>query len=108
MQPYNTQTVFNPGTAQGPWNGFASNVNQESILRNQFFALQRGANQACYIPPKNSDMYEANVPYTNAMAEQPFPSLFEKPQFEAFNPCLQNLGVNLFDNCTRQQLKEVA
>ncbi len=108
MMPYNVQTVFNPGTAQGPWNGFASNVNQESILRNQFFALQRGAHQACYIPPKNSDMYEAYVPYTNATTEQPFPSLFEKPEFEAFNPSLKNLGVNFFDNCTRQQLKEVA
>jgi hypothetical protein len=105
MLPYSVETVFNPGTAQGPWNGFASRINEESKLRNQFFALQRGAHQASYVPSKNSDMYTANVPATEATMLQPFPSLFEKPTFETFNPCPQNLGINLFDNCTRQQLK---
>lgn len=107
MPTYNVGSTFNPGTAQAPWSGFASNINDESRLRNQFYALQRGAGQACYIPPKNSDMYEAHV-FTNGQElTQPFPSLFDKQQFEAFDPCPIGNGINFFDNCTRQQIKEI-
>lgn len=105
-EPYNVATTFNPGTAQAPWNGFASNINEESKLRNQFFALQRGANQAVYIPPSNSDMYEANVPVTNHV-EIPFPYLIPNNTFDLFNPCPLNNGINLFDNCTRHQIREI-
>lgn len=37
---YNIENVFNPGSS-APWSGFAQNINTESILRNQIFALQR-------------------------------------------------------------------
>ena len=104
---YNISQTFNPGSAQAPWGGFAANINEESMLRNQFFALQRGAGQACYIPAKASDMYVANVPRTAEQMIQPFPDLFVKPKFESFNPCLKNTGGNLFENFTRQQLKEI-
>jgi hypothetical protein len=104
---YSIANTFNPGSAQAPWGGFAENINDESRLRNQFFALQRGAGQACYIPAKSSDMYVANVPRTAEQVIQPFPDLFNKPQFDPFNPCLQNTGDNFFENCTRQQTKEV-
>lgn len=103
---YNTQTTFNPGNAAGPWSGFASCINDESTLRNQFFALQRGAGQACYIPPKNSDMYEAHVPITNRVV-QPFPDLFEKQVFEKFNPSHENMGSEFFNNHSRCQLKDI-
>lgn len=104
---YNIGTTFNPGTAQGPWSGFACNINDESKLRNQFFALQRGAGQAAYIPSKNSDMYEHTIPQSANQQQQPFPSLFEKQTFEEFNPCPTGNGKNFFENCTRQQIKEI-
>jgi hypothetical protein len=103
---YNIETTFNPGNAQGPWSGFASNVNNESRLRNQFFALQRGAEQSYYIPPTNSDMYQVHIPKTES--QQPFPDLFTKIKFDNFNPCPTDLGNNFFENCTRQQIKELA
>lgn len=103
---YDIERTFNPGTAQGPWSGFATNVNNESRLRNQFFALQKGAGQASYIPAKNSDMYKVSVPKTTD--EQPFPGLFTKFTFEEFNPCPKDLGTSFFDNSTRQQIKELA
>jgi hypothetical protein len=106
MPAYDIKSTFNPGNAQGPWSGFASNVNNESRLRNQFFALQRGAEQSYYIPPKNSDMYEVRIPQTES--QQPFPDLFTKFKFDDFNPCPTTLGNNFFENCTRQQLKEIA
>jgi len=106
MPAYDIATMFNPGTAQAPWAGFASNINNESRLRNQFFALQKGAGQGTYIPSKNSDLYEVEIPVT--ASQQPFPGLFTKDTFEEFNPCHKDLGVNFFENCTRQQIKDLA
>jgi hypothetical protein len=108
LPTYNISNTFNPGNAQAaaPWGGFATNINDESRLRNQFFALQRGAVQSCYVPPRYSDMYEVQIP-VNETILQPFPSLFEKTTFDAFDPCPKNNGINLFDNFTRQQIKEL-
>ena len=40
VQPtFNPHKVFNPGNTTSPWSGFASNVNTESELRNQIYAL---------------------------------------------------------------------
>jgi hypothetical protein len=105
---YNVEQTFNPGSAQAPWSGFANNVNKESQLRNQFFALQRGAGQGVYIPSKDSDMYESKMkPTMDTALQQKFPYLFEKQSFEEFHPCPENIGLNMFDNCTRQQVKEI-
>ena len=104
MPNYNLETTFNPGTAQSPWSGFASNVNKESQLRNQFFALQK-ADQAAYIPPTTSDMYKVEV--TGRPVNQPFPDLFTTQTFSPFNPNTCNLGGNLFNNCIRQQIKNI-
>jgi len=104
---YDIETTFNPGSAQAPWSGFAANINNESRLRNQFYALQNGAGQSCYIPFKNSELY--NPPVIAATAnQQPFPDLFKNQPFEEFNPCPKGLGLNFFENCTRQQIKELA
>jgi hypothetical protein len=104
---YDSETTFNPGSAQAPWSGFASNINKESILRNQFFALQKGAGQSCYIPSLNSELYNKTNFYSTNVS-QPFPDLFTKPTFEEFNPSPKSLGVNFFENCTRQQIKEIS
>jgi len=99
---YNTSQVFNPGNAQAPWSGFAVNVNTESKLRNQFFALQN-CEQAEFVPSSNSSLF---VPYkpTQTNEQQPFPDLFEKPDFEPFNPNTLNLGGRILNNSTRVQL----
>lgn len=101
---YNVGTTFNPGSAQSPWSGFASNINKESQLRNQFFALQK-CEQPNYVPSSTSDMYQVQV--SGRQEQQPFPGLFTEPELSPFNPNVCNLGGNIFDNCTRQQLKNV-
>jgi len=102
---YNTATTFTPGVERNaPWSGFATNVNLESSLRNQFFALQK-CEQSNYVPGSNSDMYSVTVSGRNV--EQPFPELFSTPQMESFNPNTCNIGRNIFDNCTRQQVKDL-
>jgi len=101
--PYSTSGVFNPGNATAPWNGFSNNVNLESQLRNQIFALQKG-DQSVYVPQSNSDLYETRVDYTPQ--KQTHPLLFDKPDLASFNPNTQNIGTNLFNNHTRYQLKD--
>ncbi len=101
---FNVGKTFNPGNAQGPWSGFASNVDVETILRNQAFALQKG-DQATYVPESHSDLYVNTITEENDLKNQPFPGLFDEQRFAQFNPNNFDLGQNVFNNYTRQQLK---
>jgi hypothetical protein len=106
QQPiYNTNEVFNPGNAQAPWSGFATNINLESELRNQVFSLQ-SCSQSVYVPSTESDLYKFQFKQKNNV-QQPFPGLFQKEHFNSFNPNPENIGNGLFQNCTRQQIKEL-
>jgi hypothetical protein len=108
QQPvYNIGQVFNPGNAMAPWSGYATNVNVESELRNQIYALQ-SCSQATYVPSSNSDLYAYSFkPSNKTPADQPFPGLFQKDYFSPFNPNPENIGQSMFENCTRQQLKDL-
>lgn len=101
---YNTRRVFNPGSAMAPWSGFASNVNTESRLHNQFFALQK-CDQGIYIPSTTSDLYQAHVTPQNV--QQPFPGLFKKQQLEPFNPDPCRLATHMFNNSTREAVRSL-
>lgn len=107
MPVYNTDKVFNPGNTQSPWSGFASNINKESELRNQIFALQK-CSQSVYVPSSQSDLYKYQfTPTKSANQAQPYPELFKPETFQQFNPNPENLGGNIFNNCTRQQVKDL-
>lgn len=104
---YNVSAVFNPGTSQAPWAGFANNVNTESLLRNQFFAIQN-CEQSQYIPSSTSDLYHLDsVPMSSNNLPNKFRHLQREEKFEPFNPNPCNLGSGLFMNHTRQQLKDL-
>ena len=103
-KPHSVSETFNPGSAKGPWSGFSSNINNESVLRNQFFALQN-CEKSVYVPSSTSDMYEVNIGGRNEI--QPFTDLFIKPDLGSFNPNIYNVGNNFFANNTRQQMKDV-
>ena len=97
---YSVRNDFNPGNDKAPYNGFASQINTESKLRNQFFALQNcDANE--YIPGSDSDLYNNKIAPENPAIVQKFPYLFEKPMFNSFDPNSCNLGNNFFNNNTR-------
>ena len=98
---YSVGNVFNPGNTQSPWSGFASNINDESSLRGQFFALQK-CEQKEYVPSTKSDMY--HVTAVGRQERQQFPGLFQEQQFAPFNPNTCDLGKDLFNNSTRTQL----
>jgi hypothetical protein len=103
---YNTESIFNPGSS-APWSGFTSNINNESILRNQVFAIQE-CSQATYVPGSKSDLYQVHWKQQKNI-QQPFPDLFKKEDFAPIdpNPNKELIGFAMFNNSTRQQNKDL-
>lgn len=103
---FDVKTNFNPGSAQGPWEGFATRINDESVLRNQIFALQNCA-KAAYVPSSTSDLYNVSVGGRNEV--QTHPGLFTEQEMAPFNPNPYHakVGHNMFYNSTRDQIKNV-
>jgi hypothetical protein len=106
--PHNEQ-VFAPIQSRGPPAYFLASVDTESTLRNQFFALQHGADQATYIPSSTSDLYRTHVPIQSHPDPQPFPSLFRTvPLNTTTNQYIdqsQYIGKDTFNNCTQTQMR---
>jgi hypothetical protein len=107
---FNPHTVFNPGNTHSPWSGFASNINTESELRNQIYALQK-CSQAVYIPNSNSDLYTYS--FKPNMREgsnyNQHNLLFKQYNFDSFNPNPNSnvVGAYMFSNPTRAQIKDL-
>jgi hypothetical protein len=107
VQPtFNPHKVFNPGNTTSPWSGFASNVNTESELRNQIYALQK-CSQSVYVPSSKSDLY--NYGFTPKPTPQSHSLLFEKDSFSQFNPNpdSKTVGSEMFFNSTRVQVRDM-
>lgn len=105
---FTPESIYNPGNDSGPWSGYASNINHESELRSQIFALQ-SCSQATYVPSSNSSLYKVNWQNNNKPA-QPFPDLFKNEKFCPTNPNPhpETIGHALFNNATRQQVKDLS
>lgn len=106
MPTYNVHEGFNPGNSKSPWSGFASNINRESELRNQVYALQK-CSQAVYVPTSNSDLYTYN--FKTKTQENPHDLLFRDETFESFNPNPSPglCGSGIFNNNTRCQVRDM-
>jgi len=105
---FNPHTTFNPGNTQSPWSGFASNINKESELRNQIYALQKSS-QAVYVPSSNSDLYNYSFNPNEIIPNQRHSLLFKNETFDSFNPNPNPniIGTNMFSNSTRSQFKDL-
>jgi hypothetical protein len=107
VQPtFNPHAVFNPGNTTSPWSGFASNVNTESELRNQIYALQK-CSQSVYVPSSNSDLY--NYGFEPEPTPQSHSLLFQNDSFSQFNPNpdSKTVGAGMFFNSTRVQVRDM-
>tara|TARA_B100001063_G_scaffold66696_1_gene60689 strand:+ start:2738 stop:3301 length:564 start_codon:yes stop_codon:yes gene_type:complete len=96
--PYDIEKQFFPGNTKSPWEGYK--VDQETILRNHQFALQK-CEQNVYVPSSNSDLYAKTVPshlYTGRHQ-----NMFDKPDLNPKNTNPESLGLSLFYNHTREQ-----
>jgi hypothetical protein len=104
MPTYNVNKVFNPGNTTSPWSGFAANINKESELRNQIYALQK-CSQSVYIPNSSSDLF--NYKFNTVKQNNPHELLFKKDSFLNFNPNPEPeiIGSSIFNNSTRIQIK---
>lgn len=103
---YNVHEVFNPGNTQSPWSGFASNINTESELRNQIYALQK-CSQSVYVPRSSSDLY--TYKFKTRTQHNPHELLFRNDTFETFNPnpAPEICGSGIFNNSTRCQVRDM-
>lgn len=103
---FDPKNSFAPIQAKGPFEGYK--VKDESQLRNQYFALQRGAEQAVYVPSSNSDLYKVTVPESGDALQQPYPNLFYVPKMTTELPPNQDvIGRNMFFNHTKFQVQDV-
>jgi hypothetical protein len=104
---YDVSNTFYPGDRKPDFCGFANNVDKESSLRNQFFALQK-ADQAKWVPDSTSDLYQNNINFINTNNNLDALDLFARQEFNDFNPNISNtIGNDLFYNSTRVQLKNL-
>lgn len=101
---FDTTRTFIPSTRKAPFSGFARNVDLESELRNQVYALQRSS-QAVYVPQSTSNLYSYSHKTTPTSVSTSF--LQSTDVFSKFNPNTENVGKLPFQNCTRQQLMDV-
>jgi len=97
---------FNPGSARAPPHGYFNNIDVETSLRNQAFALQHGADRGVYVPSSSSDLYNTTI--VSRPGPQPHPQLFEQIHYQPHaNPVEgTKIGGDIFFNHTRIQLRE--
>ena len=98
---YTTKDVFYPGNSKAPVDFALDNVDVESLLRNQYFALQKN-DRAYYIPNVDSILYE----HHSHLADKPKKEEFKKVNFKV-NVDKCNLAPNNFNNSTRYNLKNL-
>lgn len=93
--------TFYPGTSKGPVQTALNNVDVESKLRNQFFALQRN-DQAVYIPDVSSSLYNSHYNTKPSKLDH-----CAKIENMPFNPDRCGLAPLAFNNSTRYNLKNI-
>ena len=93
---YDPYQIFNPGD-RAPIDYFMRNVDVESTLRSQFFALQKSP-QAVYVPELNSQLYNNPMAYSPEFFS-PTDATTEKAK------CIVD-NETLFYNCIRNNSKK--
>lgn len=91
---YSPEQTFNPGS-RAPVDFFIDNIDTESKLRNQFFALQK-SNQSVYVPEFTSSLYNNPLDYKKSNMT---------PTDCKTNTMNKDLAPNTFNNFTRYNLR---
>ena len=100
----NSNMNYLTNTSKGTFSGFSANIDHETILRNQHFALQK-SDRACYVPDSNSMLYNPTFKNNKDSPDD------HKLLFQSYTPISSsvkhvpgNIGSDLFYNHTRTQL----
>jgi len=99
---------YAPSTnAPGPVSGFQRNVDVETELRNQVYALQKNVDQTAYVPSSLSDLYQVKPVPGIGTGENPHHSLlFQQFSFASSQSLVDpKIGSELLHNSTRVQLR---
>lgn len=100
---YDSENTFFPGTSKPHFNGFSTNIDKESILRNQIYPLMK-SDFHLWAPSSSSNLYNESENINNEMDSL----LFKKNTFNEFNPNYnKKIGKDIFNNSTRIQLKSL-
>lgn len=103
FQSYNTNKTFFPGTSKPHFSGFSSQIDNESILRNQIYPLIK-SDLHVWAPDSTSMLYNKTENINNKSDSL----LFNEETFNEFNPNVNNkIGSDFFYNSTRVQLKNL-
>jgi len=94
------------GSNGAPFSGYTSNVDTETVLRNQVVPLRRG-DETVYIPSTESDLYHTYQATTSnrppMVDTRQLSALFNEQTFDEHNPNVLNVGTDVFSNHTRTQ-----
>jgi hypothetical protein len=104
---YSVGNNFASMQSNGPVDGFFSHVQDESILRNQIYAIQKSG-ESVYIPHSESDLYNIKMASPSRGEQQPHPGLFDTYRMNVLAPVRNadpNIGSQRFLNNTRIQLR---
>lgn len=100
---YEISNTFFSGNRKAPTQGFFQNVDVESMLNNQFMALQKN-DQAYYIPSTNSELYIHKSKLSNKPEKYDYYDM-ENKIVNNVDKC--NLAPDLFNNSTRYNLSNL-
>jgi hypothetical protein len=92
---------FLPNSKTGTFHGYARNVDSETVLRNQTFALQK-CDQAQYIPDSSSDLYNPTLMNRSAPINHPLLFKVHEPS-PGTHAVPKHTGIDMFYNHTRVQ-----
>lgn len=98
----NTQLAYVPNAQQGTFVGFSSNIDDETILRNQTFALQK-SDKAAYIPDSTSDLYVDSVKNIHGHPEKHQLLWDNYAPLPSMRYVANQIGNDTFHNHTREQ-----
>lgn len=108
---HNVNKNFSPATRNGPVNGYLSNIDVETDLRNQNVRLGNKEDATTFVPSSKSDLYNVSVPLTTNSEPQPHPELFSfrNQQHHTFRESNvhSTIGKDMFHNHTRTQLRSL-
>lgn len=87
---------------------YTKNVNAESELRNQYRAIQHGADGNIYVPSSTSDLYHVSVATSSNTLPNECPHLNRQESYTTtMNKYFNDIGKGLFHNNTKVERRSV-
>jgi len=97
LPTYSVNTMYSPSDSL-PFNGYQTNVDVESRLRNIIFPIQKAVQSKFINYLTANNKFYPNNPHQLLTREEPLPK---------FNPNKHNIGKKMFNNSTRVEIRSL-